>query len=237
MEEIRALAEMAITQPHAAYVVLTKALLGRWRYHLRCTPCPSTVLKSVDEFIDSTLLPALSGHAISVNCPQRELLSLQTRYGGLAIPSLDVLAPIEYETSVSVTKPLVQLIVPDIGERLQCDSSLQQSCPILRERPSLDSPRFPSTCPSRMVSDENLRQPEPLTNQVIEIVGEVRSNARQSRWQREESYQKRVREIRDELPPAQRLLVQLAGEKGVSSWLTAMPDIKSPCDDPEQGRL
>ena len=161
----------------------------------------------------------------SVNGPQRELLSLQTRYGGLAIPSLDVLAPIEYETSVSVTKTLVQLIVPDIGERLQCDSSLQQSCPILRERPSLDSPRFPSTCPSRMVSDENLRQPEPLTHQVIKIVGEVRSKARQSRRQREESYQKRVREIQDELPPAQRLLVQLAGEKGVSNGLTAMPDI------------
>ena len=58
MEEIRALAEMAITQPHAAYVVLTKVLLGRWRYHLRCTPCPSAVLKTVDEFIDSILLTA-----------------------------------------------------------------------------------------------------------------------------------------------------------------------------------
>ena len=81
---------------------------------------------------------------------------------------------------------------------------------------------------SRMVFDENLRQPEPLIHQVIEIVGEVRSNARQSRRHREESYQKRVREIQEELPPAQRLLVQLAGEKGVSNWLTAMPDIKSP---------
>ena len=39
-EELKSLIELAGPQPQSAYAVLTKGLVGKWLYHLRCSPCP-----------------------------------------------------------------------------------------------------------------------------------------------------------------------------------------------------
>ena len=107
--EVRRLAGMAKTQPQASYTVLTKCLVGRWTYHLRCIDFDACCLQKMDDCIRKELLPALTGHEMPQDSPLRELLFFPARFGGLAVPVLSATAPFQRQASVRVTKPLVDL--------------------------------------------------------------------------------------------------------------------------------
>ena len=112
-DDLRTLAHLAQTQPHAAYTVFTKGLLARWKYHLRCTECFPEVFETLDNLINSSFLPALTGRDFTNDQPERVLVSLPVRHGGLAIPRLASVVADEHKASSVITQLLVDLVVSD----------------------------------------------------------------------------------------------------------------------------
>ena len=106
------LAALAQTQPHAAYSVFTKGLSSKWKYHIRSTECPPEAFGALDDFINTSLLPALTGREFVNDQPERTLLSLPARVGGLAIPVVRNISSDEHLVSKRITQSLVDLIVP-----------------------------------------------------------------------------------------------------------------------------
>ena len=112
-DNLRTLAHLAQTQPHAAYTVFTKGLLARWKYHLRCTECFPEVFETLDNLINSSFLPALTGRDFTNDQPEQVLVSLPVRHGGLAIPRLASIVADEHKVSLIITQPLVDLVASD----------------------------------------------------------------------------------------------------------------------------
>ena len=81
-DDLRTLAHLAQTQPHAAYTVFTKGLLARWKYHLRCTECFPEVFETLDNLINSSFLPALTGRDFTNDQPEGVLVSLPVHHAG-----------------------------------------------------------------------------------------------------------------------------------------------------------
>ena len=60
-EEIKKLANIAQTQPHAAYSLYTHGLSSRWSFLSRTIPDIADLLKPLEETIQQHLIPALTG--------------------------------------------------------------------------------------------------------------------------------------------------------------------------------
>ena len=83
-EEIIQLANIAKTQPHAAYCAYTHGLSSRWTFLSRTIPDIAELLQPLEDAIQQHLIPALTG------CPpcsreERDLLALPVRLGGIGI--------------------------------------------------------------------------------------------------------------------------------------------------------
>ena len=80
-DEIKQLADMARTQPHAAYCSYTHDLSSPWTF-LSCTiPDIADLLQPLEEAIQQHLIPILTGHP-SCSSVERDLLALPVRMGG-----------------------------------------------------------------------------------------------------------------------------------------------------------
>lgn len=76
-----------------------------------CTiPYISDLLVPLDEAIDTYFIPALTGRD-SISNPERQLLALPARLGGLSLVVPSQSASFEHSSSVKVTAPLAALIV------------------------------------------------------------------------------------------------------------------------------
>ena len=84
--EIRKLAEIAISEPQAAFAAYTHSEMHKFHYFLRTIPNMEGFLAPLDLVIDDEFLPALLGETISDT--DRELFKLPIRDGGLGIPIL-----------------------------------------------------------------------------------------------------------------------------------------------------
>ena len=84
--ELKTLANIATTQPHAAYAAYTHGLTSRWSYLSRTTPNISDELLSLEAVIRTEFLPTISGRAQpgDLEC---ELLAPPARLGGIAVPN------------------------------------------------------------------------------------------------------------------------------------------------------
>ena len=233
--ELRRLADMARTQPQASYTVLTKCLVGRWTYHLRCLAFDPRCLQKIDDCIRTELLPALTGHEVPQDSQLRELLSFPARFGGLAVPALSAAALFERQASLRVTKPLVDLTVRS-GDITGSDQQVGGD-----EQVGMSSAVKVVFGPSMPVSNDGnstaivnndhtdgvasaVSQDDP----VVATVSQVRANARARRRDKADAINTQLESIRPALSDTQQQLVALAGEKGVSSWLTNSPSAKQP---------
>ena len=90
-----------------------KGLLAWWKYHLHCTECFPEVFETLDNLIESSFLPALTGREFTNDQPERVLVSLPVHHGGLAIPQLASIVADEHKASLVFTQPLVALVVSD----------------------------------------------------------------------------------------------------------------------------
>ena len=92
------LAEIARSEPQAAYTAFVKGFQNKLSYHLRVIPNMENVLDSLDEVISSKLIPALTDGYVC-NPDERLQLSLPVKLGGLAIPIFKNKATVEYSNS------------------------------------------------------------------------------------------------------------------------------------------
>ena len=74
---------------------------------MRTTPNIAAALQAVEEVIVDKLIPKLTGR--NVDHVERELFSLQARYGGLGIINPTAVADLEYDNSLQATEQLVHI--------------------------------------------------------------------------------------------------------------------------------
>ena len=62
-EELARLADIAAVQPHLAFCALTQGLVSRWTYLCRTADNTSESLRIIEDVLQKTVLPSLTGHA------------------------------------------------------------------------------------------------------------------------------------------------------------------------------
>ena len=108
-EEIKRLAKVAVSQPHAAYAAFTHGMSSRWTYLMRTIPNLHDILLPLEEAICQHLIPALTGRT-SCSTAERDLLALPVRLGGLGLANPATLSSPSFQALGLLTKPLVDLI-------------------------------------------------------------------------------------------------------------------------------
>ena len=127
--ELNALAAIAETQPHATYTVFVKGITTKWRYHIRTTNGPPDVFKTLDDAINSKLLPALTGRQFTCDSAERKLLTLPAHLGGIAFSVMSDIVCSEREASKRQTKPFADLISPAKDDTVYADDSADSGTP------------------------------------------------------------------------------------------------------------
>ena len=110
IKEIKQLAKIASSQPHAAYAALTHGLTSKWSYLSRTVPHIGDLFLPLENAIRHDLLPALTGRSCFTN-QERELFALPIKMGGLGIPDPTRSSNNLFENSEQVTAPLTALIL------------------------------------------------------------------------------------------------------------------------------
>lgn len=172
-EEIKQLAGIAQSQPHAAYCAYTHGLSSHWSFLSRTIPDIADLLQPLEDAIHQHLLPALTGQP-PCSREVRELLSLPVRLGGMGIINPVSTSQHAFDASVNITSPLVtDITAQDMNKTLD-----------------------------------------------IFKVSEIKASVRQSN----RTFQKQHAEaVYDLLSPQFKRCVDLAKEKGASSWLSVLP--------------
>ena len=93
---------IAESQLQASYLAFASGFKSNLSYFMRTISGISQFLHPLEETIRSKFIPALTGGHICNNT-ERHLLSLPTRYGGLAIPIFYELADAEFESLRKIT--------------------------------------------------------------------------------------------------------------------------------------
>ena len=131
-EEIKKLAHIAQTQPHAAYCAFTHGLSSHRIFLLRTIPDIADLLTPLDEAIQLYLILALTFPPCS--SVERELLALPVRLGGMGITNPASNSHSIFDTSTRLTSPLVTAIATqdqdrlmDIFEVMEAKGSIRQS--------------------------------------------------------------------------------------------------------------
>ena len=107
---VRLLADIAKTEPQAAYAAFIAGFCGRLNYFIRTTPNLSTILHELDQVITNELIPAITDGPV-VSSEERVLLSLPVKLGGLGIPIFAECCKTEYQNSLLVCSQQAAAIV------------------------------------------------------------------------------------------------------------------------------
>ena len=109
-EEVHQLAEIAKSQPQAAYAAFTHGEKHRFSYFMRTISGMRDLMQPLDDVINKELIPAILG-TDTFSPVDRELFSLPLRYGGLGMPVLSGIAEEEYLMSKRLTAPLTTIMI------------------------------------------------------------------------------------------------------------------------------
>ena len=127
--EINRLALLAVTEPHAAYAVLTHGLYGRWTYHFRTMEFPPDSLLPLVDAIVSSLLPALTGRDSWPEIALQQMF-LPVRCGGLGLTDVVNVAASEYTASIHVCAAYMNAILQQTAHPPHQPKSLNWSSKI-----------------------------------------------------------------------------------------------------------
>ena len=108
-KEVKKLAEIARSQPQAAYAAFTHGEQHRFSYFMRTIPGMEELMQPLDEAISRELLPAILGSE-AFSPIDREMYALPLRHGGLGIPVFRDLALHEFLASKSITAPIAAIM-------------------------------------------------------------------------------------------------------------------------------
>ena len=106
--QLTILSTIAETQPQAAYLAFANGFKSKL-YFLRSIPNIHHLLVPAERTISNKFIPAVTGCHICTD-KERVLISLPTRYGGLAIPIFHKTVEIEFMNSSKITSELTALI-------------------------------------------------------------------------------------------------------------------------------
>ena len=104
------LSSIAESQPQTAYSAFVSHFKSKLSYFMGTIPGISQFLYPLEETVRNKFIPAITGGHICCNNEQR-LLSLPTRYGGLAIPIFYELAETEFKNPRKIISELTPLII------------------------------------------------------------------------------------------------------------------------------
>jgi len=107
-QHVKKFADIAKTQPHLVYSAFTKSLQFEWAHLQRVTSHCSEAFSPLEKLITDELLPAIMGS--EVTDPERTLLSLPTRTGGIGVSNPVLTATTAYQTSKNATKMIIESI-------------------------------------------------------------------------------------------------------------------------------
>ena len=107
--DIKDLAEIAESEPQLAYTAYVYGMSRRWQFICRTTPKISESMKSLEELIRSSLIPAIIG-VPAVSDEMRLLLSQPARMGGMGFLNPSEESDFEYQSSKLITSQLTQAI-------------------------------------------------------------------------------------------------------------------------------
>ena len=113
-KDIMNLAEVASSQPHAAYAAYVHGLSSCWSYWLRTVSDIDDVLQPLENIIHQHLIPALTGRP-SCSSVERDLLALPARLGGLGPHDPSAISS---ECFQSFAAPLVALIISQAADKM-----------------------------------------------------------------------------------------------------------------------
>ena len=108
--ELKALSEIARSQPHAAYTVLLKGYKSKFTFFMRTIESFEDYVDPIQEAIDDLLLPTLFGQTEPLPSDLRQLVTLTPAQGGLGVPKLRFKNPQQFAASTSITAPHVDSI-------------------------------------------------------------------------------------------------------------------------------
>ena len=115
VDQIRCLADIARTQPHAAYSAFVLGVQQRWVHFQRSTACGPHLFQPLEDAICKDFIPALlgleQGEAISEIL--RAVFSLPVSHGGLAIFNPVDECPHNHRDSRRLTKPMRKSMLGD----------------------------------------------------------------------------------------------------------------------------
>ena len=120
IDEVKVLADIASTQPHAVYSALTHGVFGRWSFITRAVPDIIDFLLPLEHSLHQILLPALTGRPPSSKI-DREIIALPARLGGLGIPNPSTHSQSSSQASITLTAALVNgVIAQDLDRSVSC---------------------------------------------------------------------------------------------------------------------
>ena len=108
VEDIEQLSEIANEEPQIALSAYTKGLCHRWSFLQRTMGDISHLFSPLEDAIRNTLIPAIVGRKISEI--EREMISLPVRFGGLGIANPMITSTREYQSSITITEDLTDLL-------------------------------------------------------------------------------------------------------------------------------
>ena len=109
VDDVKQLANIAISEPQAAYTGYCSGIQHRWTFFQRTIPGISELMRPLEREIRETLIPALVGRQVSNE--EREITALPVRYGGLGIKKPGDDCDPEYQASKEITKELKDAII------------------------------------------------------------------------------------------------------------------------------
>ena len=110
IEEIRVLAEIALTQPHAIYSAFVHGVMSRWSFISRTIPDIHHLLQPFEDAIHQLLIPALTGHP-PCSKTERDIFVLPSRLGGLGILNPSANSQSSFHASTTLTRLLMDQII------------------------------------------------------------------------------------------------------------------------------
>ena len=108
--ELRTLLEIAKSSPHSSYAAFTHDFSSKWTFLCRTCPNIDHLLQPLEKAIQSLFIPSLTGRA-AMSDPERHLLNLPVRYGGMGLTNPSIFSDFHYQSSIKITSPLVDLIL------------------------------------------------------------------------------------------------------------------------------
>ena len=107
--QVKQLADIATSQPHAAYAAFVHGFSRRWTFLSRTIPGISDLFQPLEDAIHQVLIPSLTGRPPCSNLI-RKLFALPVRLGGLGLVNPSMTSDLNFQASEKLTAPLVAII-------------------------------------------------------------------------------------------------------------------------------